>query len=56
MNTVPSTKLPKEIILEIDYYQVDKYHKRIIKAGMRFSQFIDKLSLNNGSLNYKFQL
>ncbi|KAL4493033.1 hypothetical protein ABPG72_020812 [Tetrahymena utriculariae] len=56
-SSLPSTKLPKEITLEIGYYQVDKYKKRIIKAAMTFGQLINKSNVDqNSPFTYKFIL
>ncbi|KAL4426733.1 hypothetical protein ABPG74_006105 [Tetrahymena malaccensis] len=56
-SSLPSTKLPKEIKLEIGYYQVDKYTKRIVKASMTFGQLINKSNVDqNNPFTYKFIL
>ncbi|KAL4426732.1 hypothetical protein ABPG74_006104 [Tetrahymena malaccensis] len=48
-NIVPSSTLPKTITLEINYYQVDKYTKKIITAEMSFGSFIKESSYNSSS-------
>ncbi|EAR82337.2 transmembrane protein, putative (macronuclear) [Tetrahymena thermophila SB210] len=56
-SSLPSTKLPKEITLEIGYYQVDQYKKRIVKAGVTFGQMINKSNVDQSSpFTYKFIL
>ncbi|EAR82338.2 transmembrane protein, putative (macronuclear) [Tetrahymena thermophila SB210] len=52
-NIVPSSTLPKTITLEINYYQVDKYTKKIITAEMSFGSFIEESS-NSSSSNFQF--
>ncbi|KAL4493032.1 hypothetical protein ABPG72_020811 [Tetrahymena utriculariae] len=52
-NMVPSSTLPKTITLEINYYQVDKYTKKIITAEMSFGSFIQESSYNSSS-NFQF--
>ncbi|EWS71666.1 transmembrane protein, putative (macronuclear) [Tetrahymena thermophila SB210] len=55
LNQVPANYLPASIELAINYYQVDKYHKKIIKCEMEFKSLINKETLSQQS-NFTYEL
>ncbi|KAL4493037.1 hypothetical protein ABPG72_020816 [Tetrahymena utriculariae] len=55
LNQVPANHLPASIEFSINYYQVDKYNKKIIKCEIAFNSLINKETLSQQN-NFTYTL